>query len=450
MPVFSTLGALTYTKVYLGDTYYWYIETTPISSRNTLSTFDVNDDNIYWAGSMYNPANANVSWPNFINVLNSNFALPTDPYHVFYGSGNANVGQGTDVKFDSTANLIYFVSTQDAVVNLFNQTSGIVRTLDPITFAVQNTYVDLPTTTSRTRNPLYIETHANGTYTVAGLSQEVSSSSLVYVTNFTGNTKNWAKTLSLDGLLGFNVTQNNSFVVSGFEFSGPTNSIVELAGNGNTILRQYDINMPSPSFITTESSNIYFGGLNGANTNLAKIDGTGNIVWQKQMSSNVQTNSAIQIQSLTYGAGNIFVAGQANAPGGNIAQGLPLAIMSFNANSGNLNWQRRFYEANINFLINNDVAIKYEDGTLYVTATQTAGTDYGFMIKIPADGTILGNGTYANNLVYQTSNVAISNANISISTGNIVLSNAVSTAVVSSNFAANTSNLYTFNSTRLI
>ncbi len=259
MPVFSTLGALTYTKVYLGDTYYWYIETTPTSSRNGLNAFDVNNDNIYCGGNIYNPANSSVFNPNFINVLNSNFSLPTDPYHAFYrGTGN---GQVNDVSFDSTSNLIYFVSSQAIVSNLFSQESGVVRTLDPITFALQNTYVDLPTATNRRRTPAFIETHANGTYTVVGVSQETSISGDVgYITNFTGDTKNWAKTLSLLQTTGFEVTSNNSFVLSGV--TGPDNHILELSGNGNNILRQYSLSgFPpgAPYFTTDTSNNIYYG-----------------------------------------------------------------------------------------------------------------------------------------------------------------------------------------------
>lgn len=450
MPVFSTLGALTYTKVYLGDTYYWYIETTPTSSRNGLNAFDVNNDNIYCGGNIYNPANSSVFWPNFINVLNSNFSLPTDPYHAFYRESTGN-GQVNDVSFDSTSNLIYFVSSQAILSNLFSQESGVVRTLDPITFALQNTYVDLPTATNRRRTPRFIETHANGTYTVAGVNEETSISGDVgYITNFTGNTKNWAKTLSLLGTTGFEVTSNNSFVLSGF--TGPDNHILELSGNGNNILRQYSLSGFSASapYITTDTSNnIYYSIGNATITNLGKIDSTGNIVWQKQMSANIQTTSAMQISSLTWADGNLFVSGQANAPSGNLSQGLPLAIMSFNANSGNTNWQRRFYEANINFLTG-DTTIKYDNDVLYVSSTQLTGTDYGYMIKIPSSGIILGNGSYSNNLIYQTSNVSITNGNITLSTGNIVLSNAVSTAVVTSNISANTANLYTFNSTRII
>jgi hypothetical protein len=451
MPVFSTLGALTYTKVYLGDTYYWYIETAPISSNNVLNAFDINNENIYWVGSIYNPANSSVLWPNFINVLNSNFSLPTNPYHAFYKGSLANgtIGQATDVSFDSTSNLIYFVSSQNQGSGGGSTPVSIVRTLDPATFALQNTYVDLATATNRDRTPKFIETHANGTYTVSGLSQEVSpSNDVVYVTNFTSNTKNWAKILDMTGIIGFNVTSNNSFVLSGF--SNLNNHILELSGNGNNILRQYSLGLStSASYITTDTSNnIYYGIGDAAITNFGKIDSSGNIVWQKQMSANVQTTSAMQISALTWGDGNLFVSGIANAPGGNTAQGLPLAIMSVDANSGNINWQRRFYEANINFATG-DTSLKYDNYALYVGSTQSTGTGYGYMIKIPSSGAIPGNGSYSNNLLYQTSNVSITNGNITISNGNIVLSNAVSTAVVTSNTSANTANLYTFNSTRL-
>jgi hypothetical protein len=118
--------------------------------------------------------------------------------------------------------------------------------------------------------------------------------------------------------------------------------------------------------------------------------------------------------------------------------------MSFDSNTGNINWQRRF--RNGNGIVLDTIGLKYDNDDLYVSGTQNNG---GFMIKVPSDGAIPGNGTYSGNLTYTVSNVAISNANIAITTSNITLSNAVSTAVTTSNITANTANLYTFNSTRL-
>jgi len=446
MPILSSLGALTYTKVFLGEQWYWYIETTP-GNQNQINNFDFNGENLYLAGNVAYSANANSYNPQVTFVNNGNLVLPTDNYHAFYESGSNREGLHIDVSFDSTSNLIYFTGFQDIVNNGFTQTSGVTRSLNT-SGTLQNTYVDLPTATNRNRIPRAIETHANGSYTVAGENQEANTTSIAYITNFTGNTKNWAKILpNLSSILNLEVT-SNSFILGSYTISGNL-AIVELAGNGNSILNQYELNR-DPGYITIDSgSNIYFTTGNATITSLGKIDTTGNIVWQKQMSANVQTTSAMQITSVDYAEGNVYISGQANAPGGNLSNGLPLAIMSFNSNTGNINWQRRFYETGINFLTG-ETAVKYNDGNLYISSTQITGNNYGYMIKVPANGSIPGNGSYAGNLVYDTSNVTISNANVIISTANLTLSNASNTAIVTSNITANTANVWTFNSTRLV
>ena len=330
-------------------------------------------------------------------------------------------------------------------------TSGFVRTLDANNFSLQNTYVDTPTATNRSRTSSVIATHANGTYTVAGQSQESSISTLGYITNFTGNVKNWSKTVSpISFVSDLQTTSINTFILNGT--TSGNSHIIELSGNGNSILKQYNLSGFSSSlnyFTVDSSDNIYYSIGNTTIQNIGKIDSGGNLVWQKQMSGNLQTNAAIQINSLTVANGNIFVSGSANPPNGNISLGSPLAIMSFNANTGNLNWQRKFYQSNINFSTLG-TTVKFDNDDVYVASTQVTGKTYGYMIKVPSNGTIPGNGVYAGNLVYQTSNVAISNGNITVSLGNtIVLANAVSTAVTTSNITANTANVYTFNSTRL-
>jgi hypothetical protein len=96
MPVFSTLGSLTYTKVYLGEAYYWYIETTP-GNQNTFEGFDINDSNLYIGGNIDYTGNTSAHNPNFINVIESNFSLPTDNYHAFYSSGSNRIGSISSV-----------------------------------------------------------------------------------------------------------------------------------------------------------------------------------------------------------------------------------------------------------------------------------------------------------------------------------------------------------------
>lgn len=441
MPILSSLGALTYTKVFLGDQWYWYIETTP-GNATQFSSFDLNQENIYINGTVSSSPNVSVTNPQIVRVNNGNFTLPTDSYHAFYASGGNNSGLGNSISCDVTTGNVYMTGGQS---NVGTGTRVSVTRLLNANGLLQDTFVDNATLSTRSRQPVAVETHANGTYTIAGISQESNSTGVCYVTNFTGNVKNYAKVIgnNAGSLVNYRTAPTGEPVVSS------NDTIAVLSSNGNSIIRQYNTGDGVIDFDIDSSNNIYFNHTTATTTTIVKLDSTGNIAWQKQLSANVLSNSAIQIYSIDVAVGNVFVAGQANAPGGNISNGLPLAIMSFDSNTGNINWQHRFYESGINFLVG-DPTIKYNDGNLYVSGTQSTGTDYGFMIKVPASGSIPGTGTYSGNLVYDNSAVTISNANITLTTGNLTIANAVSTAVVTSNITANTSNVWTFNSTRLV
>jgi hypothetical protein len=132
--------------------------------------------------------------------------------------------------------------------------------------------------------------------------------------------------------------------------------------------------------------------------------------------------------------------------------------MSFDSNTGNVNWQRQFRQDTTFFNSTLLVSTTVNSNDLYVTSfnnSSTIGTN-GFAIKVPADGSIPGSGTYSGNLrlvgnlIYSSMNASISNANLTISNANLLLSNAIVTSVIDPNITANTTPLYTFNSVRLI
>jgi|688.fasta_scaffold114566_2 hypothetical protein len=444
MPIFSSLGALAYTKVFLGDNYYWYIETEPSANSggtsipNQFSTAVVNNNIVYIGGNISSSANISVTNPWFLKVSDDNFSLPTNPYQAFYANViNPRPGQVIDMTY-SANNEIYFTGLQTILNAGVNHPAAVTRITDTNGNIIAS-YADLSTGNSRSRTSTSVETHANGTYTISGQSEETAANFAPYITNFSGNVKNWAKVFNAPSLTcNLRKSKYDTNIVS------VGANIAELDSSGNSLSWQYNTGASIIDFDTDTSNNIYF---TQGNT-LVKIDNTGNIIWQQQISSNLSSTSGAQIDSLQVVDGNVFVAGQANGIGGNTAR-LPMALMSFDSNTGNINWQRQFRENSI-FFTTSSTSLVCDSNDLYVSATQTLLTDYGFMIKVPASGAIPGNGNYSNSLIYTSMNVAISNANISITTGNLVLSNAVSTAVITTVPGPNTTLLYTFNSTRFI
>lgn len=445
MPIFSSLGALAYTKVFLGDNYYWYIETEPSANSggnlipNQFSTAVVNNNIVYIGGNISSSANISVRNPWFLKVSDENFSLPTNPYQTFYLSGSTRDGLVTDMTYSSN-NEIYFTGVQDIVDVGITYPAAVTRITDTSGNIIAS-YADLPTSNTRSRTSTSVEIHANGTYTICGTNQETSVTSFPYITNFSANVKNWAKVFNAPAQsMKLRKSKYDTSIVS------VGANIAELDSSGNSLSWQYNTGASIIDFDTDTSNNIYF---TQGNT-LVKIDNTGNIIWQQQISSNLSSTSGAQINSLQVVDGNVFVAGVANGIGGNTAR-LPMALMSFDSNTGNINWQRQFRENATFFTTGFDsTKLVHDSNDLYVSATQTLLTDYGFMIKVPASGAIPGNGNYSNSLIYTSMNVAISNANVSITTGNLVLSNAVSTAVITTVPGPNTTSLYTFNSTRFI
>lgn len=443
MPILSSLGALTYTKTFLGDQYYWVIEVRhENASPNSVQLFSsaVNNNDVVLGGSVQsNGLNRSL----ILKFDDNNFSLPISEYGAFYANASVPSGEITDVKFDSNANIIIIGNERanSAVRILENDGNDI------------DSFVDTRGTgLNPTKNPSEIIVHANGSYTVAGVLREdvanLGTETRGFITNYTGNIKNYAKTFGVKTVIQTAVREksNGNILVQGqsalLELSSDASTIINQIEFENANLLNFDIDQDENTYVLTSTSPPIA-------RQVSKLDNSGNLIWQKEFTGNIQESAALQATSIRFYDNNVIVSGQAEAPGGNIQNGIPIGLISFDATSGNINWQNKFTNQNQVHIGGTLRKLTVESGNIYITA----GTNFlrGYAIKIPADGTIPGNGSYENGkYIYEPANVQVMNGSVNIITGNVSLEDAQQTDVVNSELIANTNPPVNFITSRII
>lgn len=127
---------------------------------------------------------------------------------------------------------------------------------------------------------------------------------------------------------------------------------------------------------------------------LMKFHSNGVISWQKDVDN-------VILQSLSVdNTGNLYVAGRLSS---NLAYSW---YASFNENTGNINWQNFIYSSSGNMVIND---INYANSFLYGGGVFQTGSNTGFAMKLPSDGS--GSGTHGP--------FVISSGNITIATNTL-------------------------------
>lgn len=161
--------------------------------------------------------------------------------------------------------------------------------------------------------------------------------------------------------------------------------------------------------LTSDSTGVYFIGRNfitgeRGNSYIAKIDTSGNLVWQRMLVTSLYDNF---VDVVTDGAGSVYVTGNIEA----VASTYKGLIFKYNS-SGTLLWQRTFEASNsLQFTHAN-----LKGDRLYVTGSyaRSDGNYDWLVLKIPTDGSKTG--TYSP-FTYSVSSFTESAGNLTVSAG---------------------------------
>lgn len=500
MSIQSSLGALKAFKIggeSNPETYYFlnYIPFNTNAEVN-LNYFNSRNNEVYMAGQV-GPTNSNVgSGPaSFVELTESLGNIPNITYRSRY-SENFNF---VSSDFDNTSNTLYLLGYR---INA-NDRGSLVVSLNANN-SIQNEFY-CPGLANITGNPLYREpvnmfVLANGSYTIPGILDINSANNRNNVTtrgylmNCTGNVININKQLDPVGNALMS-TRINSCVIDSSEnyiasieyrsvpgSAGPaiTGLICNVSSNLTTINWQkyltYSSNGVSPNSGFTvfngESDNIYVisRSFDGANTDLSaitKINNYGNVVfWHKE--SNIRSNNSLLFSSLIEENGNVYVCTR-SISSGNTLNSQP-AVLSIDANTGNINWQRRISMSGdgqysnpgntslLNYTFEN---IGLKDDGYYVSGRILFGLnspyyDTSFMFKLPKSGDLIGNYLVSSSnlgnlyMNYSSSNVILSNNTMSLSNvGNLTITNSTSFPIIDPNITQNSNVSYSNTINRL-
>lgn len=396
MPVSTTLGALTYAKTTLDDDFlYWYIQLTNItedppgtilSNISTKAIARNNNANIYVGGYYVNDFNYekylliklvdNGGNAYVIPQLNSvstelGAGNPGSILELRGAKGTANATvisiSGT---FSNSGNTTMFGTMLSVSSNGFainggnnNKTVNLSGTGD----FCWNHITDLP---GNARFLLYTDT--NGPSEV-GRRIDIASDANQ---NIFGNLNYFANKNHIctydKYFIQFANTRATGYPINWQKEISDNSRIVSDLANGN-------------------SNNITFVTSSGV---LGKLDTTGNLVWAKQVGN-------INFTGMQDNGNTIITTGRNSNN---------IYIGKYDSNGNNI-WQTEFSGKTFS-----TYAVIESANNVYVVSDTS---NNGVIIKLPNDGSIPGNGNYAGNLTYFTSNVSISNSNVSVSNSNL-------------------------------
>lgn len=471
MPIMSSLGALTYTKISEFDQYWWAgIQSSNTGNIQCFGYFAVNQSDIISIGSRKNPNNQY----NNLETLNLTNYLGNLPYIVSQNSyelnPNANSSSGGTLILLNNEENVYYIFGRG--INNVGATQSLqqVKKIAPNNSVIA-TYFDAPPSASNIANRILTDGLCNGAnnYVTVGYLQQSGLNvnfNHTYISTYTDTTRNAGKLIQYANTRD---QTNNLLVVdtnSDFYVKCASNVIVKIEGNLGNIINQRSI-VGTNNFndlIIDNNDDLYFGASNttigGSNiTLLCKFDTSSNVISWSKSSSYANANS-VTFNYLYLDNSNLYCLGW---PSPYQASEKWIQILNVDANTGNINFQRRIEfsgtgnYSNLDKLYLTHIEVINED--LYIGGSQQAA-NLGFinhLIKLPKDGTIFGNGNYTvisgnNNLYlnYTNTSVTIGNTTPSIATSNVTLITANSSTITSNTPAAtsqsDTLNTYAFNS----
>lgn len=152
-----------------------------------------------------------------------------------------------------------------------------------------------------------------------------------------------------------------------------------VGGSGSFIASFNTLTTPAVTLTNSSGANIYFVGMGSGATNdilAIKMNGSGNVIWQEVLSG----NNDVGLDAVLDSSENIYVAGYTNASG---AGGNDGYVAKLNTD-GNILWQRTL-GTNYNSDRQVGISIDPSEGNVY---TAMNGNNAAYMIKYQSDGTL--------------------------------------------------------------
>lgn len=393
MPITASLGALSYSKVSLGDDYqYWFLRTTDnYSFRSTT----IDPQNNLYVGSLTGR----------ILKLNVSGTWPQTEWAVVIATSNFN--NMRYITYNSSTDRIAFVSGYGSGTN-YVLTGEIEKTF---TGTVTNFYSYKYFSGPASENNIVgyvLAYNSTGTLALGGYAHPYNYSPGGYQFNngafllgsniggakFESGTTNTV-TCACTGL----VFSNDNYPV--FLSYGPKTSVtgnsyyISVIGKSpltpysgtnllypNIWLNYFSLattNLVSEKLIKDSSGNLY-GLINGgSDAYIFKLDSSGSLQWQRKLTNTTLRGIVLGSSS------NLYVTGNTSTSDTFIAE--------YNT-SGTIQWQTKF--SGLTFT---GYDVKYIGSNLYICGEATSK---GFVLKVPNDGSIPGTGSYTGGLTYAT------------------------------------------------
>lgn len=455
MPIQSTLGSLNTFKEVLPTN--GYIISLQNSNNNqssngyfSLNDFQYENNNFYLIGGTYyaNISNGSTTGT-YIKLINdSTKQLPKlnyDAYYFYNDAGNRRLSQSTFLILNTPNDTLSIIGSisEPAISN--TRTTQCFTTFILSNNNLSFNRLDQPDilVNNYTRSPQSVILANSNSITISSFVSNSTNTLTRSVKNYINNgaLTTWEKTVrnNSNSVLTFisNFDTNNNVYTC-----YANNSIFNLSMNGNVVSNILTLSTSSTSFRNIiQSSNSYYCITNNPNK-LAKF--TSNVVnWEKSADSNTT------IRSLNFSNNNVYVI--TTTSNTNFFN-----LVSFDANSGNINWQKNisFQDLNNNNLQVIGNTIKISNNEVFVGGIVTGNVGASFILNIPADGSNLNYNNFKigdmilnisnGNLFYNTS------SNLSFTTSaNINVTTANATLQVDLGLTANTTNTWTYNSRRI-
>jgi hypothetical protein len=470
MPVLNTVGALTTFKIADTNVFWATTFTYPTYRPGFSGYITASNNSIVLGGAIYTNI-ATSGFPGFVRISSGSDTIPSLNYTAFFGSNANSTGSVFALLYDSVNDRNIMVGRQKANRSNNIVDCGMIRVVNSNN-SIYSSFLDPPETisplnTSRSFDNAVLDSHGN--IIITGLFAESSpmSSSGYFVGSYTQTgTKNWTKKfagfpnnpIQLEGIL----PDNSTILVSGTgnASAGYNTTVAILNSSGTSFNNQFTFTelYGGVGSIDTSNNNIYFSGANSTQGKFVKFNNSNNSVsWTKT------TSLPNSVSSSAFYNGNVYVSILDTSF---TANSYLNKIVSFNANTGVVNWKNeyRFYGTGI-YAFNTGSGLGLtanSEGLFAINSLYKSGnTIIGgqALIKFPLDGSIPGAGASSGSAVYplinsgantlmlslRPSTISFGTGSVGITSSNVSLVNANSLATISSNITANTTQTYTYN-----
>lgn len=491
MPVISTLGALTYSKISIStgtDWRYWNLliknSNTSLSAQINDTIFDSTTQYIYGVGYVEQPTNN--YYPLLLKINNTANSYTQPNIDWITRKTNFNFANVTFVAFINEPSKLTLINgdsnlivTGRSIVSPLSQEPQINYDISPLTGNVNfaKLYAARPAGNGGTGTGIYRYAEdltfdsSNNYYTIGWVNQQVNNgvgnvNVRLNISKFNGTSGNLITTKSFGLVPNVNVNitgtffncinmdnTSNNLIITGQVPNATSYSIANISSDLTTInWQKWFTNTFSPENSTVVDSNSYVVGAKTSNGStryaIVKVDSTGNVVWSKETSNSNSSITSIQVNNSN--TSQIIVAGKYSNANTNST-----VISSIDTNNGNIIWQTSLNYVGANYFWSNAefniYSISSTNNQILLSGSiksQTGGHYTGCVVTLPTNGTIPGDGltTLEPNLTLTIASgnfFSLSNSNITVTTSNYSLNIPLNSEFINGTVTSNSNTLTT-------